>query len=309
MTKLNDLEIFGYRLTAGPLSWRLCAEDGLGEWLDKFARILELEPLLVGSPGASAGRRIMFLGQSAHGPGEQLLDILRSKWGQSLPRTGWRRLGVYPAFIWNHPQTEDVFCEVATEEQFNLAIESMIKCCFPFYEQAVLCGGFPLHMALVSKGGKGSALAASGGTGKSTCCRRIPAPWESLCDDTALVLPAAQEAFEAHPFATWSDYLWKRSEGTWKVASHVPLEAAFFLKQSETDEAKPIGQGEAALYLSRSACEILSPFLRLMDPDRARDLRRRVFDNACRLAKTLPAFILEVRLEGEFWKEMDRVLR
>jgi len=33
-----------------------------------------------------------------------------------------------------------------------------------------------------------------------------------------------------------------------------------------------------------------------------------VFDNACRLAKALPAFILEFSQEGEFWKEIDRVL-
>jgi SynChlorMet cassette protein ScmC len=308
MSAANGPKIAGYRLAAGPLSWRLCAEDGLEDWLAKFARILELEPLTEGSPEAVDSRRLMFLGQSAHGPGEQLQDILRSQWGQDLPRTGWQRLGIYPVFIWTHPQTQDVFCEVAIEEQFNLAVESMIKSCFPFYEQAVLSGGFPLHAALVSRDGRGVALAASGGTGKSTCSRRMPAPWKPLCDDTALVLPAAQNGFEAYPFATWSDYLWTRSEGTWNVASHVPLQAVFFLKQAEKDEAKPIGQGEAALYLSRSGCEILMPFLRQMGPDRARDLRRRVFDSACRLAKALPAFILEVSLEGEFWNEMERAL-
>jgi hypothetical protein len=37
-------------------------------------------------------------------------------------------------------------------------------------------------------------------------------------------------------------------------------------------------------------------------------IKLRCFQNACELAKTIPAFSLRVSLGGRFWEEMERVL-
>jgi len=36
-------------------------------------------------------------------------------------------------------------------------------------------------------------------------------------------------------------------------------------------------------------------------------LKEKVFDNACKLARGIPAFKLRVSLDGKFWKEMERI--
>jgi len=309
MTSAESEDKSGFHLALGPLRRHLIAETGLKDWLAGFARILELEPLTAGSAAEARGGRIFFLKLESPKPGVRFQEFLRSSAAPpGVPCFGWELLDFFPDFFWMHPQVPDVFCEVFLGEEGELAVEAMIRVCFPLYEHAIRAGGFPLHTALVARDGFGVALAASGGTGKSTCARRIAAPWRPLCDDTVLVFPSDFGGYEAHPFATWSDYLWKRSRGTWNAASHVPLQAVFFLKQAPKDAAQPIGQGEAAIYLSRASSEILMPFMGRLGRDRTRLLHKRAFDNACLLAKSVPAFILEVSLEGEFWTEMERVL-
>jgi SynChlorMet cassette protein ScmC len=299
----------GFLLTIGPLRRRLIAEAGLQDWLAGFAHILELKPLAPDAAAKAKDARMFFLKLESLKPGLRFQSFLRSSAAPpGVPRFGWDLLTFFPVFLWTHPQAPDIFCEVFLGERGELNVEAMIRTCFPIYEHAILAGGFPLHAALVTRNGSGVALTASGGTGKSTCARRIAAPWRPLCDDTVLVLPSDAGGYEAYPFATWSDYLWKRSQGTWNAASHVPLKTVFFLKQAPKDAAKSIGQGEAAIYLSRASGEILMPFMRHLGPDRARILRTRAFDSACMLAKSVPAFILDVSLEGEFWAEMERVL-
>jgi SynChlorMet cassette protein ScmC len=297
-----------YRLALGPFSWEFRGETELGPWLARFARILELEAIPAASPPGPGTRLVTFIAAGTEEPGRPLRRFLESPPGWRLPRTGWQLRYFFPLLLWSHPASRDIIGEVVSGENDDLAVDSMVRACYPVFESAIEAGGFPLHTALVARDGFGVALAASGGTGKSTCARRIPSPWRALCDDAAVIVPSGEVGFQAHPFATWSDYLWKRSEGTWNVAAHVPLRALFFLKQAEADKASAIGQGEAAIYVSRSASEILMPFIRRMGSEASRALQSRAFDNACRLAKAVPAFILEVSLEGRFWTEMDRVL-
>ncbi|MCJ7613107.1 MAG: SynChlorMet cassette protein ScmC [Candidatus Aminicenantes bacterium] len=306
----DALSCRAYRLSIGPLSWQLRAGDGVESWLARLARILELDAVPDDSLVELGDRRIYFVKLDSQGLADSSGKTLEEVTFPGCPRTGWRHRWFYPVRLWIHPETPHVICETIIDDvaASEMSIEAMVRSFFPVFEKLVESGGLPLHAALVSKDGFGVALAASGGTGKSTCARRIPAPWRPMCDDTALLVPSGPQSYQAHPFATWSDYLWKRSEGTWRVSSHVPLKGIFLLKQAEEDKASAIGQGEAAIYLSRATNDILMPFTRRLSPEENRAFERRVFDNACRLAKALPAFILEVRLEGEFWKEIERVL-
>ncbi len=297
-----------YRLTIGPLSWWMSAGRGLEDWLARLARILELEPLGAAPAPESDEPKIIFLRLDPKAITDDSPGIVGLAASSGWPRSGWLSRWFFPVRFWSHPRIPHLICEVVGDLSHELAIESMSFSCFPIMERIIDLGGLPLHSALVCRSGFGVALSASGGTGKSTSSRRIPSPWRTLCDDTTLVLPGSTTAFEAHPFATWSDYLWKRSEGTWNVAGRIPLKAIFFLKQADKDKASAIGQGETAIYIARSSTEILTPFIRRLEVESARALKGRIFDNACRAAKAVPAYVLDVSLEGQFWEEIERVL-
>lgn len=179
---------------------------------------------------------------------------------------------------------------------------------YPIYQKAQDLGGLPFHAGLVESDGKGVLLAASRNIGKSTCCRRIPNPWDVLCDEEALVMRTDQEQYVAHPFPTWSDYLMKRSERTWDVQRYVPLSAIFFLERGETDEAIPIGQGEAAVQINNSVTQVLLRTHHYLDREEVKVSRKKLFDNGCDLAGAVPAFKLRVSLKGRFWEEIEEVL-
>ena len=131
-----------------------------------------------------------------------------------------------------------------------------------------------------------------------------------LCDDATLVVYNKQKGYLAHPFPTWSDYLEERAPNTWNVQYSVPLKAIFFLKQAEFDEIIPINKGEAALLINESANQIYSDMLykRLNNQEFRRKLRKRVFDNACEMAKMIPAFYLHINLHNNFWEKIENVL-
>jgi SynChlorMet cassette protein ScmC len=170
-------------------------------------------------------------------------------------------------------------------------------------------GGLPLHAALVERNGMGILLAGHGGAGKSTCCQRLPSSWHALCDDETLVVINEEKQYFAHPFPTWSDYLWKRSERTWNVQKYVPLSAIFLLEQSETDEAIRIGQGQGATFINTLATDVCRRNWRNLDRKEERAQRKQLFQNACELARAVPAFKLRFSLNGRFWEKIEEVLR
>jgi SynChlorMet cassette protein ScmC len=90
------------------------------------------------------------------------------------------------------------------------------------------------------------------------------------------------------------------------VERHVPLTAVFFLEQSDSDEVIPLGQAQAAVRVFQSAMQVWEWFNLKREQKEA--LRRRCFENACELAKAIPAFLLRVSLKGQFWQEMEKVL-
>ncbi len=296
-------------MTVGPSLWRVVLGPEFKDWGTRFARILKLPLVAPSAPVQDGESRIFLSAFETDAPATDTPTFLGTPLAEGLPRSGWRPLRLFADRFWFHPEAADVIYDVPRGRLPLRAVVTMINVCFPLLQDLVLRGGFPLHAALVARGRAGFALAATGGTGKSTCSRRIPPPWRALCDDTLLLRPGERGAFEAHPFPTWSDYLWTRSRKTWDLSSHVPFRAVFFVRQARKDRVTPIGQGEAAIYLSRSSSEILTPFIRQLDPGTARDLKARIFENACRVARSARAFVLEVSLTGRFWEEMERVLQ
>lgn len=165
-----------------------------------------------------------------------------------------------------------------------------------------------LHGALAEYAGKGVILAAPGGTGKSTASNRLPHPWMSLCDDTTLVRCDANSQYWAHPWPTWSNFLYGGKGGAWNVQSAVPLEGIYYLKRALHDSVKPMGKGQALTNLNISAHQAGHVMERGTSDTDKRALRLERFNHLSALAGAVPMFALSLSLTGEFWKEIEGVM-
>jgi len=294
-----------YRLQlADGQGWEIVAAQGAEPWVDKLASIMRLPC------AASDGHpKLVFTRKSLdrdwwRDPVSRLAPAV----AKSLPEKGWIAHDLTSLHFWAHDEVPDVVCEMGDEQDHDLDIVRMWLALAPIYNRTLELGGLPLHAGLVEKKGRAVLLAAPGGTGKSTCCARIPAPWRALCDDLTLMVLDATGQHQVHPFPTWSNYLWKVSENTWDVHQHFPLSALFFLEQGESDQATSIGQGKASVLITESAEQVCQTAWRNLMPGEERYLKERLFQNACALAKVVPAFKLSVTLHGRFWEEIDKAL-
>ena len=185
---------------------------------------------------------------------------------------------------------------------------SMSHLLFPVYEQSIRKGGLPAHSALAEINGKGLLIAASGGTGKSTCMRRLPEGWKALCDDEALIVRDREGRYHVHPFPTWTDYIWQRAENRWDVQYSVPLQALFFLEQADVDDVSAIGPGETAMLAYQASIQVCNKYIPRLDQPARNRFVRQIFDNACDLAQNIPGYRLKATLDGHFWENMERVI-
>jgi SynChlorMet cassette protein ScmC len=284
--------------------WQIIATDGVEAWADKIASIMQFDIC-----EKNGDAKLILTGrESDEEKWKDPIRRLQPEIKASLPSRGWEFRELIWLRVWSHRDVPDVICEKGSEKAREEEILSMRMSLQPIYQRAQDSGGLPLHAGLVARDGRGIVLAAQRNTGKSTCCRRILSPWHALGDEEALIVNDNQKRYLAHPFPTWSDYLEKRSKRTWNVQQGVPLVAIFFLEQARTDEVVPVGQGEAAVLLYQSATQVCYRNWVKLNGSEIRPLRRKLFENACELARTIPSFKLRVSLKGRFWEEMEKVL-
>lgn len=200
-----------------------------------------------------------------------------------------------------------VYCVLAARDSETL-FAHLLELSLVVARDAETRGALLLHGALAERNGIGVILAAPGGTGKSTASERLLPPWRSLCDDTTLVVRDGGGNYWAHPWPTWSRFVTGGPGGTWNVPCAVKLQAVFFLSQSEIDQAGRTGSGRAATWLIESAQQVGHPMTRGMPMDQVCALHLERFDNACALARAVPAHLLHLSLTGAFWLEIERVL-
>jgi SynChlorMet cassette protein ScmC len=294
----------GYSLRLGSGDgWFLSGSAEVVPWVEKFARIMELEqcrqdgyPRITFTPMLQRTKK----GEHRNAP---LPSILKN-----VTESGWFCYDNNTVRVWYHEHIPDVLCEIRNLDIYEIEIINMWNSLQPIYQDAQNNGGLPLHAALADLNGKGVLLAAPGNTGKSTCCRRLPGYWMPLCDDETLIVRDTRNNYHAHPFPSWSDYLWDRQKNTWNVQHSVPLSAIFFLEQSETDEVIPVHMAQATVLINESANQVCQKFCRRLDGEEKRQLLEQVFNNACEMAKTIPTYILRVSLSGRFWEEIEKVL-
>lgn len=285
----------------------------LGSWLERLASIMELKAC---EPGTTYPKLIFTQGEPGRKEKARMIYELDRSVHKDLPTEGWRCHRLRWMQVWFHHDIEDVICDIGYEgcctaddrEKHQRLTMSMWLSLHPIKVKAELLGALPFHAALVKRNGFGVLLAGPGETGKSTCCRRIPSPWQAVCDDETLIIPHHNRQYIVHPFPTWSDHIFRRCEKTWNVQQHLSLSAIFFLEQAKNDEAIEIGQGQAAVKAFRSYMQTLYVLGLRMDREEKLACNKKVFNNACKLAKAVPSFILRVNLAGQFWEEMERVL-
>ena len=285
--------------------WQIIATDGVESWVEKLAAIMNFDKFETNGDA----KLILTCGTSDGKKGRDPICRFKPDIKANLPASGWEFRNLIWLQVWSHCDVPYVICEKGPEKTHELEILSMRTTLQPIYQRAQDSGGLPLHAGLVVRDGVGVLLAAQRNTGKSTCCRRIPTPWHALCDEEVLIVQDNQKRYSAHPFPTWSDYLEKRFDRTWNVQQDVPLAAIFFLEKAETDEAIAVGQGKSAVLVYRSATEVSYRNWLKLDREEMMPLRRKLFENACELAATVPVFKLRVHLNGRFWEEIETVLR
>jgi SynChlorMet cassette protein ScmC len=294
----------GYLLKLGDGStWSFAASPATGRWVKKLGRIMRLKPDGTGSCD-HCSRVFFVLKPSRDDAPSAPVDLVEV----CLPGSGWEAYDFRSVRLWRHPSATDDICEIGGERKYVLDIVNMMKALQFIYLRTLERGGLPLHSALVERDGMGALAAGPGCAGKSTLCRRLPPPWHAHCDDKSLVVRNGQRGYLAHPLPTWSEYLDRRSRKTWDVERCVPLSALFFIAKAGVDRVVPIGQGEAAVLLYEAATDVCNPITRNLGAEETRELNRLIFENSCRLAAEIPAFILRVSLSGQFWVEMEKVL-
>lgn len=310
MTQPGDFHVF--RLRLGSACWRFAAAPELEGLARLFARILCLAPESdrVG-PGRGAVERTVIIVPDAQ-PAEPALPaaLFRSREGERLEPSGWEPTRQHQLKFWRRRGERTVILQVPAGKEGKDWVPAMSAACLPLYLWAAESGGFPLHAALLGRAGEAVALAAAGGTGKSTAAGRVPKPWRALGDDLALVVPgeAGEASYMVHPLPTWSDYAFERSEGVWRVEERLSLRAVFFLSRAAEDAVLRMGRAEAAIRISQSVYQILVSLMSGFAPAERRSRLTALFDNASRMTRAVPVFTLEASLTGSFWREIERVL-
>lgn len=273
-------------------NWQLIASPETKEWLDRLAKIMGLE-----AREFQSSSKVYFF-KDYSGLGASMNSLEKSKYAKS--GSDFEHIRILPVGFWDNKRSHDVVCEIRTGDNLTEIISMSISL-YPIYKSGLSHESMPFHAALLEKNGRGFLIAATGGVGKSTCCRRVPYPWHPLCDDEVFVARNKAGSYHAHSFPTWSEYMFHNSDHTWNVQYHVPIAGIFFLMQSDVDEVEPLTQGKAAIHIYKAALEVWGRFRM----SQRIEIRRSIFENACNIAKVVPSFILKARHDGRFWELME----
>lgn len=302
VTTIDHHKAYLFSLSCG-LAWEFGSCEGsdeeVGAWVDRFASYMGLEC------GAASSARRLWFGKIYPGSGTGEASFFLPGLPAHVPAADWRAQGNYGMLLLRHPGVRDIYCGLYPNGK--PAVARMRRPLVPVFEEAIRAGGLPLHGALVESQGVGVILVGRSGTGKTTCCRRLPSGWQVLGDDMAIVVPNAEGDFRAQPLPTWSAF--ESGGNGWPCrANHsVPLQALFFLQQEPEDGVEPLAGARTALVVER-ACEEALLLFDLFSPEQGSFLGRHIFENAVSLAASVPAFRLRVSLNGRFWEEIEEAL-
>ena len=259
--------------------WRFRADTPLRDWLCKFASVLSLQP-----DGAASATTLTFR------------DGKRTDTSGHTPLYDFGILALRP-----DNGDKGWLCDIDTAYDGDFVIDRMIYALYAVYMETVERAGLPFHAGLAEKDGIGILLAGPSGTGKSTACRRLAHRLNILCDEESLIVRDGDGRYWAHPFPTWSSLA---NDGnalpSWPVHKALPVGHILFLEPSDEDALLPLNQARAAMMMTRSAMEKCR--WALLHPEAERTTRLKVFENACRLAQSIPASTVRATLSGPLYE-------
>jgi SynChlorMet cassette protein ScmC len=204
-------------------------------------------------------------------------------------------------------KNEPTVCQLASVNGDDFVIQLM-QLSLVISSQVEKHGGILIHGALAEKDGKGIILAGPGGVGKTTASRRLPPPWISHSDDCTLIVRDKHEVYHAHPWPTWSNFMFGGDGGAWDVQHSIPLEAIFILTQNDKERVEIIEQGQAVCLLNESAEQAWYILSNDLDDNKKQAMNLQRFNNICELTKNIPSYLLHLSENGSFWKEIEQVL-
>lgn len=278
--------------------WQFISTSETDEWLEKLRIVMGLDDA---TELEGEGHKVTFLRNFINKRISSKGDLVRNSNNIRMLNTG-------PLRIYEYQNASHMVCEIGDTDLPEVELFKMAQSIIPIYKRVLSQGGLPLHAALIERNGTGIAIAAPGGTGKSTCARRIPLPWQTLCDDEQLIVCDKRGAYHAHPFPTWSRCNVQKQVETWNIQTHVPISAIFFLKQSQKDEVNSLSFSQSAPLIYKLSLPVFDRILESIDQDEHITIKKFIFNNACDIAQDIPAFILEASLEGKFWEAIEKAL-
>ncbi len=247
---------------------------------------------------------------------QSLVDVMGLRWTDAPIRplisviTGsYRQEATYPGYSVVERSDGEIACSIVlTGNAVNDVIITLRVILGVVGRHAQANGGMLIHSALAEIAGRGVAMAGRGGIGKTTASRRLPLPWRSLCDDSAMIARDQRGNYWAHPLPTASEFCQDGTSGRCNFRQAVPLHAIFFLDQALEDRLEPLSGIAAVGRLLDVAMQAAGPAEDGQDADQIKSLRTHLFDNACALAKKVPCAILHLSLNGPFWLIIQRAI-
>jgi len=183
---------------------------------------------------------------------------------------------------------------------------------YNIYSGVIKKGGIPLHTAFIKKDKYRILLSGPCEVGKTTCCKRIPQPWQAIRDEEVLIVRYMQKYY-IHTLPTGDDFIKNRhnTKKTYYNQKGVPLSAIFFLEQSKIDKVIPINQRQATTLIYDQARFKFRPDMLNANLNKREyiGIKNKIFNNSYNIAKQIPIFKLYVSLNGRFWEKIDEVLK
>jgi SynChlorMet cassette protein ScmC len=207
-----------------------------------------------------------------------------------------------------HERANEIACNlgsVSTSEKTALQLTRISQIVANSSEKN---GGLLVHGALAELNGIGVILAGPGGVGKTTASKRLPHPWRSLSDDTALIVKSPDGTYWAHPWPTWSRCRQGDMSGSWDVQTAVKIGLICMLRQCQDDRISLLPLRQVISELVDVSGQTFTILANGMSQSALRCLNLMRFHNAVVMAKKLPVCRLEISKNGEFWEEIKRFL-
>jgi SynChlorMet cassette protein ScmC len=205
-------------------------------------------------------------------------------------------------------EEENIICTLIANEHHGIPALLLVNLSKVICRDSQYRGGVLLHGALAEWNGNGVILAGPGGRGKTTASERLPHHWQSFCDDATLVMCDKNGVYWAHPWPTWSNFMFNGPGGMWDVQHAIPLKGIFFLEQAHVDGFESLGIAQSICLLNESAEQVGHFVSGYSEKNELRRLRLLRFNNICTLAQTVPSYVLSLGRNSAFWQEIERAL-